>query len=392
MRVLALSSGTSVDAIDVALADLSDAEGVVHVRLLGHAERPWPDDLRARILAVLPPAKISMGEVCALDTVIGQTFGDVGAWAIRQWGAVDLVVSHGQTVFHWVEGDTARGTLQIGAAAWIAERTGRPVVSDLRSSDVAFGGHGAPLTSLLDHLWLSEQPSAVVNIGGIANVSIVGVGPVHTGDTGPGNCLIDVAVAAHNGAAFDDNGALARSGTVNEAALAALMSDPYYAREFPKSTGRELFDAGYVTEFLAAATPETPTLRGTDLIATLTELTARTIAAQVGPYGVGRVVVSGGGTRNSTLMRRLDELLPGVMTSDALGLPSEAKEAYLFALLGYLAVRGLPGTAPGLRGLQATGARSAVVLGSLTPPAPAPCPPATTPVQSLVVSSEKRTK
>jgi anhydro-N-acetylmuramic acid kinase len=126
MRVLALSSGTSVDAIDVALADLSDAEGVVHVHLLGHAERPWPADLRAGILAVLPPAKISMGEVCALDTVIGQTFGDVGAWAIGQWGAVDLVVSHGQTVFHWVEGDTARGTLQIGAAAWIAERTGRP--------------------------------------------------------------------------------------------------------------------------------------------------------------------------------------------------------------------------------------------------------------------------
>ena len=389
MRVLALSSGTSVDAIDVALADLSDDDGTVRLHLLGHAERPWSVDLRARLLAALPPAKISVGEVCILDTVIGQTFGDVGAWAIAKWGAVDLVVSHGQTVFHWVEGDTARGTLQLGAPAWIAERTGRPVVNDLRSSDVAYGGHGAPLTSLLDHLWLSDRPSAVVNIGGIANVSIVGMGPVQTGDSGPGNCLIDVAVAAHTGASFDNEGVLARSGTVNQDALAALMSDPYYTRELPKSTGREYFHASYVAELLAA-TPESPTLYGADLIATLTELTARTIAAQVTPYGVGRVVVSGGGTRNSTLMARLDELLPGVMTSDALGLPSEAKEAYLFALLGYLAVRGLPGTASGRHGRQATGARSAVVLGSLTPPAPAPCPLASSPIHRLAVSSEKR--
>ena len=390
MRVLALSSGTSVDAIDVALADLSDADGVAHLELLGHAERPWPADLRRRILAALPPAAVGVREVCLLDTLIGQAFGDVGAWAIAQWGDVDLVVSHGQTVYHWVEGVTARGTLQIGAAAWIAERTRRPVVDDLRSSDIAFGGHGAPLVSLLDHLWLSDRPSAVLNIGGIANVSIVGAGPVRTGDTGPGNCLIDVAVTALTGAAFDSDGALARSGTVDEAVLAALLGEPYYSLEFPKSTGRELFHAGYVAERLAMAMPGVPTSRGANLIATLTELTARTIAAQVIPYGVERVVVSGGGTRNKTLMTRLGDLLPGVVTSDALGLPSEAKEAYLFALLGYFSVRGLPGTAPGQGSRRATGARSAVVLGSLTPPAPAPCPLATTPVHRLVVSAEKR--
>ncbi|WP_163542938.1 anhydro-N-acetylmuramic acid kinase [Occultella kanbiaonis] len=398
MRVLALSSGTSVDAIDVALAELDDADGVVRMRMVAHTERSWPAQLRRRILAALPPAATDLGEVCRLDTEIGQAFADVGARAIEEWGAVDLVVSHGQTVHHWVEhgppdggagaGDragSARGTLQLGSAAWIAARTGRPVIHDLRTADIAAGGQGAPLVSLLDALWLGDRPTAALNIGGIANITLVGDGPVRTGDTGPGNCLLDEAIAARTGHSFDPDGALAAAGRVDPPALAALLADPYYARPLPKSTGRETFDGGYVTAALGAAGVPVPS--GNDLFATLTELTVRTIAEAIGRDGARteRVVVSGGGVRNATLMAGLRSRLPGVITSDALGLAAEAKEAYLFALLGYLSARGLPGTAPGVGRRRATGARSAVVLGSLTPPAPAPCPPGRDPVHTLVL-------
>lgn len=398
MRVLALSSGTSVDAIDVALAELDDADGVVRMRMVAHTERSWPAPLRGRILAALPPAATDLGEVCRLDTEIGQAFAAVGARAIEEWGAVDLVVSHGQTVHHWVEHDTpdggggagdpagsARGTLQLGSPAWIAARTGRPVIHDLRTADIAAGGQGAPLVSLLDALWLGDRPTAALNIGGIANITLVGDGPVRAGDTGPGNCLLDAAIAAATGYPFDPEGSLAAAGRVDPVALSVLLAEPYYARPLPKSTGRETFDAGYVAATLAAAGVAVPA--GNDLFATLTELTVRTVAEAIvrDAPGTERVVVSGGGVRNATLLAGLRSRLSGVVTSDALGLAAEAKEAHMFALLGYLSARGLPGTVPGVDGRRATGARSAVVLGSLTPPAPAPCPTGRVPVHTLVL-------
>ncbi|RPF27731.1 anhydro-N-acetylmuramic acid kinase [Georgenia muralis] len=388
MRVLALSSGTSVDAIDVALADLTDAEGTLIMRPLGHAEVPWPEELRKRIVAALPPALPGAGEWCALDTLVGQAFGDAAAAASESLGPAELVVSHGQTLFHWVRDGRARGTLQVGAPAWIHARCGLPVVHDLRTADIAAGGHGAPLVSLLDQLWLGGTATAALNVGGIANVTLLGGADVVTGDTGPGNCLIDAAARAFDGRPYDAGGELAATGTVDRRALDLLLTDPFYAQPLPRSTGREHFHAGYVAERLAAL-PDSPT--GPDLLATLTELTARTIAAQV--RGVARVVVSGGGAHNRVLMSRLRELLPGVVTATSLGLDGDAKEAYLFAVLGYLAVRGLPGTAPRRLdrpdGPRCTGAARPVVLGSLTPPAPAPCEPATVPVSRLQILEEQ---
>lgn len=417
MIVVGVSSGTSVDAIDTAVADLGlAADGTLTLCPLGHGEHPWPAGLRERILAALPPAPVGVAEWCALDTLVGQALGDAARRAAEEHagGRADLVASHGQTLYHWVEGGSARGTLQVGQPAWIAERSGLPVVSDLRAGDVAAGGQGAPLVSVLDALWLGgaagtddapggdggHRRTAALNLGGIANVTVVGRAdePVLAWDTGPGNCLVDAAVQRLAGLPYDRDGALAAAGTVDADALAVLLDDPYYALPAPRSTGRELFDAGYAAARLAAAdATRGRALDGPDLVATLTELTAATVARSLardaGPGApVGRVVVSGGGAHNPVLLDRLRAHLaahvPGaeLVTADALGLPGDAKEAYLFALLGYLGVHGLPGTAPGGDGARATGARRPVVLGSLTPPAPLPVAAPEAAVRRLVVA------
>jgi len=375
MIVLALSSGTSVDAVDAAAADLRlDPDGTLHLTLLGQAEYPWPTDLRARIQAAMPPAPIGAGEVAALDTLIGRHLGTVARQAdtALAGGRSRVIASHGQTLFHWVADDgTALGSLQLGHPAWITEATGRPVVHDFRVADIAAGGQGAPLVAVLDALWLADpdHTSVALNIGGIANAPVVRGpdDPVLAWDTGPGNCLLDAAVRARTGDSFDRDGALAAAGTVDRAALDLLLADPYYRRPVPRSSGRELFDADYVDRVLAGRQLRTP-----DLAATLVELTARTVADQLAPHRPDRVLVSGGGAHHPVLLSRLAALLPGVTTSDALGLPVDAKEAYLFALLGFLSATGLPGTAPGPDGRRATGARRPAVLGSLTPPAPHP--------------------
>jgi anhydro-N-acetylmuramic acid kinase len=255
----------------------------------------------------------------------------------------------------------------------------------LGRDDAATGGSGAQGSGL----------TAALNIGGIANVSLVGRidDPVTGWDTGPGNCLLDVAVTAITDGrlAYDEDGKLAAQGTVDPGALAALLDDPYFAAPAPKSTGREHFDTTYTARRLASVRPG---LTGPDLVATLTELTAVSVADALAGCDVRRVVASGGGARNPVLLDRLRVALAArvphacdVVTSDALGLPVDAKEAYLFALLGFLSAHGLPGTAAGEHRRRATGARRAVVLGSLTPPTPLPWPAASGPVRRLALAN-----
>ncbi len=360
MRVLGVMSGTSVDAIDLAVAEFTRDDETLVLTPLAHAEVAWPAGLRADLLAALPPGTSDVGTWCRLDTEVGHALGAACAPLAREF-AVDLVSCHGQTLFHWVEGATARGTLQVGNPAWVHAATGAPVVSDLRSADIAAGGQGAPLASTLDALWLGDEPTAALNLGGIANITLVGPdrAPV-SGDTGPASCLLDAAAQRFTGQPCDLDGGLARAGTVDRDALATLLADPFYARPLPKSTGREHFHADHVTDLLGDRTPSGP-----DLFATLTELTARTVADAVAAHPeVRRVVASGGGLRNPALVERLrHHLTVPLVPTDDLGLPSDAKEAHLFALLGYLSVHGLPGTIAG-----ATGAHRPAVLGSLTPP------------------------
>jgi anhydro-N-acetylmuramic acid kinase len=367
VRVIGMMSGTSFDGIDAAAADLElDGDRIV-LRLLGGVSAPYPHELRARIAAALPPAATTFEEVCRLDTAIGQAFADVAAAANAQLcaGRADLVVAHGQTVFHWVADGAVRGTLQLGQPAWIAERTGCAVVADLRSRDVAAGGQGAPLVSAVDVLWLRGRPGVPValNLGGIANVTVAPPGTHAIAfDTGPANALLDIAVSDRTGGRLtcDVDGAMAARGRVDGALLERFLAEPYYARDPPKTTGKELFHRGYLGRALAGLPP----VADDDLAATLTALSARTVGDAVRCVAGTEVIAAGGGTRNPTLMRMLAEELRGVpvRASDELGLPAAWKEAYAFALLGFCTVHDIPATVA-----SCTGARHPSVLGVVLP-------------------------
>jgi anhydro-N-acetylmuramic acid kinase len=366
-RVIGLISGTSMDGIDVSAVDLRLREGTVELVPLGHRAVAYPAELRDALLAALPPGTCTARELCRLDTEIGQAFATAAAEALTDLadGRADLIASLGQTVYHWVDGGRCLGTLQLGQPAWIAEHTGLPVVADLRARDVAAGGHGAPLAAVLDQLWLAgaTEPVAALNIGGIANITVVDPhSPTLAFDTGPGNALLDTAARMVSDGVWqqDVDGELAAQGSVRADLLATLLADTYYVKQPPKSTGKEHFHADY----LRAAMEGLPHVPAVDLLATLVELTATTIAQACRGRAVGKVVASGGGVRNPVLMAALRRGLDPVpvVTSDELGLPTDAKEAYLAALLGFLTWCGTPADAS-----DATGAAGPRLLGSITP-------------------------
>ncbi|SCG67157.1 anhydro-N-acetylmuramic acid kinase [Micromonospora echinaurantiaca] len=378
MKIVGLMSGTSYDGVDVAAAEFEVEGDTLWLRPLGHRELDYDDELRAEIGALLPPAGTTIEAVCRLDNRLGDAFAEAAAVGVELAGGADAVVSPGQTVFHWVADGRARGTLQLGAVARVAARVGVPVLSDLRSADIAAGGQGAPLVPAFDALLLDPAagPRAALNLGGIANLTVVAPGaPVLGYDVGPANALLDAAARRFLDRPCDFDGARAAAGRVHQGLLAALLAEPYYAAPPPKSTGKELFHAGYLDRHLAAVGEPVP---ADDVLATLTELTARVVAAECDRHQVVEVVAAGGGVRNPTLRRRLAALGAGrwrLRGTDELGVPAQAKEAYAFALLGWLSWHGLPGALPSV-----TGATRAAVLGSWTPAGPArdavpPTPP-----------------
>ena len=385
MIVIGLMSGTSMDGIDSAVADLQLDGETLRLTPLGHETTPYPAELVAALRAALPPNATTMETVCRLDTAVGQAFSVAAERARERHRDAALIVAHGQTVFHWVQQDgRVGGTLQIGRAAWIAERTGLPVVSDLRSADVAAGGQGAPLVSLFDVLLLGADaaaPRAALNLGGIANLTVVPPAPAASADTpagpvlpapiaydaGPANALIDAAVVAVTGGSetCDVGGTRAARGQVDEALLALLLDDFFLAQPPPKTTGKERYHQGFteaaVDELGREPAPD-------DLIATLTAHAAEVAAGECRRHRVAEVIASGGGTENPVLMEALAErVAPArLRTIDDLGIPSAAKEAYAFAVLGFLTWHGLSGNVP-----SCTGASHTAVLGAVTPGASA---------------------
>ncbi len=374
-------SGTSFDAIDVVVADLRYLppveEGLVECSLVGHLRWPYPDTLRRGIASALRPAAPAVSDGgaadwCRLDNEIGRAFAAAAAEArsVLGKGSADLVVLSGQTLYHWVEDGEVRGTLQAGQPAWVAEATGLPVVSDLRARDVACGGQGAPLVSLFDCLLLgpADRPRGALNLGGMANITVVAPGEEPLAyDLGPGNALID-AVASYGSAgrlAMDRDGAIASRGRVDEDLLHALLDDPFLSAPPPKSTGKEKFHLDYVLEALGRSGlsgERQPPLE--DLAATVTMMAAQLVGQACRRHHLAELVVSGGGTRNRALMAGIRRLSgpTRLRLADDLGIPSQAKEACAFGLLGFLTLHGVAGTVP-----SCTGARAAAVLGSITP-------------------------
>ncbi len=375
MRVVGLMAGTSLDAIDAALVELTPAgePGVLRMALRAFTMAPFDEALRERVRDLLPPRQGSTAEVCAVNFLLGEAFAGAALRVIGDAGLrpedVDLVASHGQTVWHEVRPEATRSTLQIAAPAVIAARTGRTVVADFRPADMALGGQGAPLVPYLDALLFAHPKlrRAVQNIGGIGNVTYLAPGrPALAFDTGPGNVLIDEAVRHLTGGvrAFDEDGRMAAAGRVDEELLAEWLAHPYFELPPPRSTGRELFGPAeaqaYVERALGAG------LRPEDAVATLTALTAYSIAESYERYcgPVDEVILSGGGARNPTLRSLISSALHGapVRLADEFGLDGDAKEAVAFAVLGYSALHGWPNNIPG-----ATGASGPAVLGSITP-------------------------
>lgn len=379
MKVIGLMSGTSGDGIDAALVEIKgDPQNLVW-ELLGFVEVPYSKTVRQAILDLCDVNTARVDAICAMNVALGEWFADAALAVCETAGIsceqIDAIGSHGQTIHHLpdlthVAEKTVRSTLQIGDPATIAERTGITTVSDFRSRDMAVGGQGAPLVPLVDYmLYASKDVGRVLlNIGGIANVTVLPkactLDDVFAFDTGPGNMVIDGVVQAvtQGTMVFDKDGLLAAQGKPLAQVLDQCMQHPFFMKAPPKSTGREIFGASVVNTLCEASD------RAEDLIATATHWTAESITQAFHDFvlpkcEVNELIVSGGGAKNPTLMRLLKERLDlSVLTSDDVGLKSEAKEAVAFALLAYETLHGRAGNVP-----KVTGAMKPVVLGSVTP-------------------------
>jgi anhydro-N-acetylmuramic acid kinase len=358
---LGLMSGTSMDAIDAALVDF-DAEPV---RVVAAAATALPVPLRRRITDLLEtPGRVSLDEVGEVDVAVGRAFA-AAANALLEAAqvpreAVEAIGSHGQTLRHRVDLPLPF-TWQIGDPNTIAEATGITVVADFRRRDVAAGGQGAPLVPLFhDQAFRSAAVDrAIVNIGGIANITLLRRGePVSGFDTGPGNRLLDAWIGRHRGQEFDRDGAWAAAGCCDAALLASLLDEPFLQLAPPKSTGRELFNLAWLDAALAARA-----LRAEDVQATLVEFTAATIAAAVSRHAPGAsVYLCGGGAHNGTLARALGRRLSpsACTTTAALGVDPDYVESIAFAWFARRTLAGLPSNAGSV-----TGAAGARILGGI---------------------------
>jgi anhydro-N-acetylmuramic acid kinase len=358
-------SGTSLDGIDAALLELAPSARGYALCLKRFETHPFDAGLLRLLLDALPPNDGGVTLVAALHRALGEAFAAAARMTLRT-DRVDYVACHGQTVWH----DGPRHvTLQLGDAFALREALSATVCFDFRSADCAAGGQGAPLVPYVDRLLFGSavEDRVALNVGGIANVTLLqkdGRDGFVAFDTGPGNILLDALVQERSNGEmrFDRNGELAARGSIDHVALEAMLADGYFSMRPPKTTGRERFGTQFLTRFAERLSA----LRVEDALATVTELTAATIANQVEEAGFGgaRVIVSGGGARNRTLLARLGARLPRarVELSDAMGIPAEAKEAIAFAVLGYETLRGRPANEP-----LATGAARAVSLGAIAP-------------------------
>lgn len=367
-KVIALMSGTSCDSIDAGLCEVFPDKSV---KLIQGINYKYPEHVRAKIFQLFR-GEGSIKDVCQMNFVIGKCFAEAAKVLISEFGKPDFISSHGQTIFHYpfdekIDDISMKSTLQIGESSVIAQETGCLTISNFRESDMAQNGQGAPLVCFADEMWFKNKGKnfAIQNIGGISNVTVVSKDFDTFGfDTGLGNIMIDYCVGKYFGKTYDKDGEIAASGIVSDNWLECLLADEYYFIEPPKSTGREYFSTHYIENALKYA-PSDPK----DIIATVTALTARTIAQSYERFiypnvGLHEAVICGGGAYNKTLMKMLRTYLPkhiDLTTCEDYGISNNFKEVMAFALLGFCAYYGIPNNLP-----CCTGANKRVVMGKFT--------------------------
>ncbi len=378
MRVAGLMSGTSVDGVDVAVVDITKQK----VHLLAFDVFPYPPALRREILRLCRPESARLDNICHYNFVLGEVFADAIIKLCRKssipLSSIDLVGSHGQTIYHNPRGrrysrTTIRSTLQIGEPSVIAHRTGITTVADFRPRDIAAGGEGAPLVPYADYFLFGHNrlSRAVQNIGGIANVTFLPrcckLDDIIAFDTGPGNMVIDSIIRLISGGKkrFDLAGKMAAQGTVDKSLLNEMLRHPFLRRRPPKSTGREEFGDFFANRIYQQAAQKG--LSDFCLVATLTAFTANSIARayhQFLPTMPDEVILCGGGSHNDTLVEMLRSELPNakMLSTEDFGISVDAKEAVSFAILAWATINGLTNNVPG-----ATGADRPVVLGKIIP-------------------------
>lgn len=376
-------AGTSLDGISAAVVQVTGCGTETKIVLLEHATFPYDPEIKRAILSASTPRSGTVDLISEMNFVIGELLADAARRITEQAGLkmtdVDLIGSHGQTVYHCpFESRTVWKTpssLQIGEPCVIAERTGVTTVADFRTRDLAAGGGGAPLVPYVDFIFLRspEKSKVVLNVGGIANLTVLPRGctvdDVFAFDTGPGNMLIDAVVkeVTRGAEEFDREGRMGASGTVDAELVNELLTHEYFRTEPPKSTGRELFGSKFLMLFLERAGSRG--LSGNDLVASATALTPCSVYDACQRFVFPRVevdelIISGGGSKNETLVRMMrDRFAPVPVTySDDYGISSMAKEAIAFAVLANETVCGGCSNIPG-----ATGARRRVILGKIVP-------------------------
>lgn len=371
-KIIGLMSGTSCDSIDAGLCEVYPDLSVKLIKGINHL---YPEHIRAKIFSAFR-GEISIKELCQLNFLIGKCFADTANILIGEFGKPDLISSHGQTVYHYpfdekLDNISMKSTLQIGEPSIIAKETGCPVVSAFREKDIAYGGQGAPLVCFADEKWFrgkykrednTSKSFAIQNIGGISNVTVVSDECETFGfDNGVGNIMIDYCTQKFFNQKFDKDGDIASSGIVSESWLDCLLQDEYYFLNPPKTTGREYFSNKYIENILKIA-PSEPK----DIIATLTALTAKSIALSYERFvypnlHIDTAVIGGGGAYNKTMMKFLRSYLPKhieLKTHEDYEISNNFKEVMAFALLGYCNFYNIPNNLPGC-----TGAEKRIVLG-----------------------------
>lgn len=377
--IIGLMSGTSADGVDASIVRIKGHAKDSKVELIYHYHYEYPKEIKELIYRLFDLEKTDIPFLSNMNFLLGEIFADTAIEAIKESGLsqndVDLIASHGQTVFHSpypqkLGNFQIRSTLQIGEGAVIAEKTGITTICDFRVRDMVVGGQGAPLVPFADWvLFTSEEfTRGVLNIGGIANITILPKGAniddVLAFDTGPGNMVIDEVVREiSNGKLnFDRDGSIARKGKVSNKLLEMLLLHPYFSLSPPKSTGREIFGRLFAINLYKRG--KSLGLSDEDIVATATAFSAATIANSIKQYGIEELIIGGGGVYNSYLIELIKNSLPGIRirTHEDFGIPNQAKEALAFAILANEVVFNSPNNVP-----SATGAKKNVILGKIVP-------------------------